>query len=43
VVDWAKILPALRKIGVTNFVMEHDNPADHLRFATRSLAKALDL
>jgi sugar phosphate isomerase/epimerase len=43
VVDWAHILPALRKIGVTNFVMEHDNPADHQRFATRSLAKALDL
>lgn len=38
VVNWAAILPALRKIGVTNFVMEHDNPADHLRFATRSIA-----
>ena len=40
VVDWATILPALRKIGVTNFVMEHDNPADHARFASRSLASA---
>lgn len=40
VVDWAAILPALRKIGVTNFVMEHDNPADHARFARRSLASA---
>ncbi len=43
VVNWAEILPALRKIGVTNFVMEHDNPSDHLRFATQSLAKALEL
>ncbi len=40
VVNWAAILPALRKIGVTNFVMEHDNPADHARFASRSLASA---
>ncbi len=40
VVDWAAILPALRKIGVTNFVMEHDNPTDHARFASRSLASA---
>lgn len=43
VVNWAAILPALRKIGVTNFVMEHDNPADHQRFASRSLASAQDL
>jgi sugar phosphate isomerase/epimerase len=43
VVDWAAILPALRKIGVTNFVMEHDNPADHARFASRSLASVQDL
>ncbi|MDB5660433.1 MAG: Xylose isomerase [Cypionkella sp.] len=43
VVDWATILPALRAIGVTNFVMEHDNPADHARFARRSLASAQDL
>lgn len=38
VVDWKAILPALKAIGVSNFVMEHDNPADHLRFATRSIA-----
>ena len=38
VVDWQAILPALRAIGVANFVMEHDNPADHARFATRSIA-----
>ena len=42
-VDWAAILPALRKIGVTNFVMEHDNPADDGRFARRSLATAENL
>src|SRR3989338_1987276 len=39
-VDWKTILPALRAIGVTNFVMEHDNPSDHRRFATRALASA---
>ena len=38
VVDWKAIMPALRAIGVANFVMEHDNPADHARFATRSIA-----
>ncbi len=37
-VDWKTIMAALRGIGVSNFVMEHDNPADHHRFATRSLA-----
>ncbi|GLS88354.1 xylose isomerase [Cypionkella aquatica] len=42
-VDWARILPALRKIGVRNFVMEHDNPSDHARFAARSLATAENL
>ena len=38
VVDWQAIMPALRAIGVANFVMEHDNPADHARFAARSIA-----
>ncbi len=37
-VDWKTIHAALRAAGVRNFVMEHDNPADHKRFATRSLA-----
>ncbi len=37
-VDWKAIMEALRGIGVSNFVLEHDNPADHVRFATRSLA-----
>lgn len=38
VVNWKAIMPALKAIGVTNFVMEHDNPADHTRFAARSIA-----
>jgi len=37
-VDWKTILNTLREIGVTNFVMEHDNPSDHARFARRALA-----
>ena len=36
--DWPAIMAALRAIGVSNFVMEHDNPSDHARFAARSLA-----
>ena len=37
-VDWARILPALRAAGVRHFILEHDNPLDHARFAARSLA-----
>ncbi|MFM2365781.1 MAG: hypothetical protein RIR95_388 [Pseudomonadota bacterium] len=37
-VDWRALMAALRGIGVKNFVMEHDNPSDHHRFATRSIA-----
>ncbi|MCC5974500.1 MAG: sugar phosphate isomerase/epimerase [Rubellimicrobium sp.] len=36
--DWAAIQPALQAHGITHYVIEHDNPKDHLRFATRSLA-----
>ena len=39
-VDWKTVLAALRKIGVKHLVMEHDNPKDHRRFATRSIASA---
>ncbi len=39
-VDWKTILAALRGIGVQHFVMEHDNPKDDARFATRSIASA---
>lgn len=37
-VDWAGLMADLRAIGVTHFVMEHDNPSDDVRFATRSIA-----
>jgi sugar phosphate isomerase/epimerase len=37
-VDWKVLMTALRGIGVKHFVMEHDNPSDHHRFATRALA-----
>jgi sugar phosphate isomerase/epimerase len=37
-VPWPSIMSALHAVGCQNFVMEHDNPADHQRFAKRSLA-----
>ena len=36
--DWAPIVAALRATACSYFVAEHDNPNDHKRFATRSLA-----
>ena len=39
-VAWATLLPALRDAGCTYFVMEHDNPNDHRRFATTGIAAA---
>ena len=39
-VDWAAIMAALRGTKCSNFVMEHDNPSDHARFASRSIAAA---
>ena len=39
-VGWKTIMAALRAIGVKHFVMEHDNPKDDLRFATRAIASA---
>ncbi len=42
-VDWKTIYAALKACGVQHFVMEHDNPADDRRFATRSLAAGLAL
>jgi sugar phosphate isomerase/epimerase len=39
-VDWAGLMAALRGIGVRHFVMEHDNPKDDVRFATRSISAA---
>jgi sugar phosphate isomerase/epimerase len=37
-VDWKTLLAALSGIGVRHLVMEHDNPKDHVAFATRSIA-----
>lgn len=39
-IDYAPIVAALKETGVPRFVMEHDNPNDHVRFATRSFATA---
>jgi sugar phosphate isomerase/epimerase len=36
-VPWASIMAALRAVGCKHFVMEHDNPSDHARFAKRSI------
>jgi len=38
VLDWSEIKPAMEAAGVTRYVVEHDNPNDHNRMATRSLA-----
>ncbi len=36
-VDWAELFTALRKTPVRYFIMEHDNPSDDTRFASRSI------
>ncbi len=38
--DWPAIMTALRGAKTALFVMEHDNPSDDKRFATRSIAAA---
>jgi sugar phosphate isomerase/epimerase len=38
VVDWPRIYAALRATPCAHFIMEHDNPSDHARFATASIA-----
>ena len=40
VIDWSRIVPALRAAGVERWVLEHDNPNDHARFARRSIETA---
>lgn len=35
--DWAAIKQELDAQGIDHFVIEHDNPSDHARFARRSL------
>ncbi len=37
-VPWPALMAALRKAGTQYFVIEHDNPSDDGRFATRSIA-----
>ena len=38
--DWPALFTALKDAGTTYFVMEHDKPSDHHRFASRALAAA---
>lgn len=38
--DWTAISAKLKEIGVPRYVLEHDNPSDQTRFATRSVATA---
>lgn len=38
IMNWAAIKGALDAAGISHMVVEHDNPKDHTRFATRSLA-----
>jgi len=40
VVPWASVMPELAKTPATLYAMEHDNPSDLKRFATRSIASA---
>ena len=37
-VEWPALMGVLRRAGVQHFILEHDNPSDHERFAARSLA-----
>jgi sugar phosphate isomerase/epimerase len=38
VVNWKAAYAALKAAGCTRFIMEHDNPSDHARFAQNSIA-----
>ena len=42
VMNWPAIHAALQVAGVDHYVVEHDNPSDHARFARRSLAAIND-
>ncbi|QQA42664.1 sugar phosphate isomerase/epimerase family protein [Pelagovum pacificum] len=37
VMDWAALNKHLQSKGITHYVLEHDNPSDHERFARRSM------
>lgn len=43
IVDWKAIMAALRNTPCATFIIEHDNPSDHTRFATRSITAAKGL
>ncbi len=43
IMDWSGLAAALRTTACRYFVMEHDNPNDHRRFASRSIAVAQSL
>ena len=43
VVDWTGLMPLLRTTPCQIFILEHDNPSDHARFARRSLLAAKGL
>ncbi len=43
IVDWPRIWKELAKTQASLFVIEHDNPNDHQRFARRSLTAVRDL
>ncbi|WP_299743767.1 sugar phosphate isomerase/epimerase [uncultured Tateyamaria sp.] len=36
IMDWSSLFQSLRAAGTRHFVMEHDNPSDHRRFAQRA-------
>lgn len=38
--DWARLYHQAKAHGCRHFIMEHDNPSDHHRFADRSLTAA---
>ena len=35
--DWQTLVNRLLELDIKNLVMEHDNPKDHERFASRSI------
>jgi len=43
VMDWPAIMREVEQTGAKYFVMEHDNPSDHRRFARNSIATARQL
>ncbi|WP_171132365.1 MULTISPECIES: sugar phosphate isomerase/epimerase [unclassified Ruegeria] len=40
VLDWSALFAALKGTSAKHFIMEHDNPSDHARFARRSFEAA---